>query len=218
MILKPISTLNGPASFHVLKKVESSRPFNSIALTIDSYADESTYQRGGNLIIRHTLLMPPAELGVPQEASAEGWLIKDQASPLSGGQVVSDDMQPLDVAQSNKFAELNAACQSSCYSGFDSDALGEVHRYGSDAQDQANLVASVVDSKLDNPDGWVTAFKCAGPDGIRNYKMHTAAQIQKVGKDGKAAITGCLLMNEILIAQVRAAMTVEEIAAIHWPK
>ncbi|MEW9586350.1 hypothetical protein ABQJ48_33510 [Paraburkholderia sp. DGU8] len=46
--------------------------------------------------------------------------------------------------------------------------------------------------------------------------MHTAAQIQQVGMDGKAAILACLTKNQQLGTQIDAATTVEAVQAITW--
>lgn len=111
----------------------------------------------------------------------------------------------VEMAVSVKIAELSAACRAQIVSGYDSTALGTIHHYPAQDQDQANMVASVTASMVPGlPADWVTPFWCADGTGTWAFRPHTAAQIQQAGIDGKAAITVALERNAMLSAQVQA--------------
>lgn len=116
-----------------------------------------------------------------------------------------------------KNTEINAACQSAIYAGFESSALGSAHTYPAKNLDQQNLSASVLASLMPGlPTTWTTPFWCADAAGGWDFRVHTAAQIQRVGQDGKAAILAALAKNKTLADQVAAATTAAQVAAIAW--
>lgn len=120
-------------------------------------------------------------------------------------------------AQSAQIAVLSAACQAQIYAGFDSAALGAVHHYPAKDKDQGNLSGSVVSSLLPGlPADWTTPFWCQDSAGAWAFVPHSAAQIQQVGADGKAAIVAALEKNAALAAQVMAAASVAEVQAVVW--
>lgn len=119
--------------------------------------------------------------------------------------------------QAAKVAELSAACAAQIYAGFTSSALGAAHTYPAKDKDQANLSGSVVASMLPNlPAGWTTPFWCMDAAGAWAFVPHTAAQIQQVGADGKAAVVTALEKNAALAAQVMADTTVAAVQAVAW--
>lgn len=63
---------------------------------------------------------------------------------------------------------------------------------------------------------WTTPFWCENSSGVWNYVPHTAAQIQQVGLDGKAAITANLVKNKTLATESQAATTIAAVQAITW--
>jgi hypothetical protein len=122
-------------------------------------------------------------------------------------------------AQASQAQALNAACANAIISGFTSSALGSAYTYPSGVVDQQNLTASVLASMLPNAAGagWTTPFWCAtGTPAVWAWTNHTAAQIQQVGSDAKAAILALQSQNATLQAQVAAATTVDAVAAITW--
>lgn len=124
---------------------------------------------------------------------------------------------PLVELQAMKIAEINAACQSSIYAGFTSTALGALYTYPAKSLDQQNLSASVLASLMPgNPLDWTTPFWCADAGGVWDFRAHTAAQIQRCGQDGKAAILVALGKNKMLADQVAASTTADQLAAIVW--
>lgn len=122
----------------------------------------------------------------------------------------------LDAAKAKQSALLNSATQATIFAGFDSAALGTAHHYPAKMTDQGNLVASVTASLYAGlPADWMTPFWCES-GGAWSYAMHTAAQIQQAGADGKAAILSALTRNEGLQQQVQAATSIEQVQAIVW--
>lgn len=125
--------------------------------------------------------------------------------------------QQLATSQAAQKASVSQACQDAILAGFTSSALGSPHAYPAKFTDQQNLNASVTASLLPGVDAnWTTPFWCAGADGNWTYAEHTAAQIQRAGADGKAAILACLTKNQQLAAQIDAATTIEAVQAITW--
>lgn len=123
----------------------------------------------------------------------------------------------LDDVKADKSLELNLVAQNQIYAGYYSDALVSTHLYPAKDKDQTNMVASVTDSynPLNGPN-WVTPFWCADVNGVWAYRLHSAAQIQRAGSEGKFAILVSLSKNAQLQAQVSAATTEAEVSAIGW--
>ena len=120
-------------------------------------------------------------------------------------------------AKKDKCDELRKACRRAIIAGFTSDALGSEHTYPSDETDQANLSSSVLASMLPgNPNDWVTPFLCADAAGNWDYRNHTAAQMRKVGVDGKAAILAKLTAKAELFKTVMQAQSIEAVEAVAW--
>jgi hypothetical protein len=127
------------------------------------------------------------------------------------------DVATLAQKRTARIEAMRVACEQQIVAGFMCDALGEAHLYPAKAQDQANLIASVTDSLMAGDDpAWRTQFWCADGTGTWEFRDHTVAQIQQVGKMGKAAILMSMGKNELLRRQIDAAMTVAEIEAITW--
>lgn len=130
---------------------------------------------------------------------------------------ISASRLTLEDVRNNKAREIDQACRSTILAGFDSDALGTTYHYPAKATDQSNLSGSVLASLLpDTPADWVTPFWCADINGLWEFRLHTAAQIQQVGRDAKAAILAAMGRNEVLQAQISAATSIEELEAVGW--
>jgi hypothetical protein len=139
-------------------------------------------------------------------------------SPLHKKNLVSMSwIYDIDLARVQKQKEIAIARNEAITSGFESNALGEVHTYPCKAQDQANLVASVTDSlNPANGESWMTPFWCADSEGVWDYRLHTKSQIQTAGADGKAHIVAQLTKNAQLQAAINAATTQAELELICW--
>lgn len=146
------------------------------------------------------------------------WVARNaQSWQVSNGQLEAVPSVSLAQTKQSKLAELAAACQGEIFTGFDSSAMGAVHHYPAKDRDQSNLAGSVLASILPGlPTNWTTPFWCADAVGNWAFVPHTAAQIQQVGIDAKAAIVVALEKNSSLAAQVMICTTVECVIAITW--
>ena len=116
-----------------------------------------------------------------------------------------------------KIAELSKACRASIISGFESAALGALHRYPSTETDQLNLAGSITDSLLvDQSANWVTPFWCADADGDWAMRLHSYAQIQQVGRESKKRVLKLMQHNAALAAQVQLAPDKVSIDHVTW--
>jgi hypothetical protein len=122
------------------------------------------------------------------------------------------------LARIERISELTADCGAAIVSGFASSALGSPYRYPYKTTDQINLMGAVSASLLPGLDpDWTTPFWCADADGQWSFRSHSAAQIQAVGRDGKAHVVACQTLLAQLTTAVSAATTVEAVKAIVWP-
>ncbi len=125
----------------------------------------------------------------------------------------------LDGVKAKKSAELSAACQKAITGGAVSSALGAPYTYPTQPADQQNLASSVLLSTLPNAGrDWSTLEMCAdsATPPVWAYRKHTAAQIQQVASDVKAAILALRVKNDTLQGKVAAAKTVAAVNAIAW--
>ena len=112
---------------------------------------------------------------------------------------------------------LSAACAAEIVGGYTSSALGSVHTYPAKPTDQINMLGSVTASLLPGlAADWTTPFWCADAKGVWSFQMHSAAQIQQVGADGKAAVATAQTKLATLSAEVMAATTADAVNAIAW--
>ncbi|CAJ0704794.1 hypothetical protein LMG19089_03683 [Ralstonia edaphis] len=153
--------------------------------------------------------MDGAALGLP------GW--PDGLVKLTDSQVAALKKPTLEQAKAEQTDVVSSACQTTILAGFSSSALGSAHTYPAQLVDQQNLSASVLASVMPGlSSGWTTPFWCADSNGNWSYADHTAAQIQRVGQDGKAAILAAIEKKVGLVAQINAATSVSAVQAITW--
>ena len=124
----------------------------------------------------------------------------------------------LQSAKDAKAAKLSEACAAAICAGFECSALGDPHHYPTKSTDQQNLLSSIADSLLavDDP-VWTTPFWCT-PLGQDDWAMrpHSHAEIQRVGREAKAAVLLLMAKNLSLAKAVRLATTMSDIDAIQW--
>jgi hypothetical protein len=158
--------------------------------------------------IAHALVERVAHWPTAESPTAELW--------IENGVLRWHDPATLDQRRAALADEISFACRAHIEQGFVCTALGGPFLYPAKAQDQANLNGSVTDSLLftEDPD-WVTPFWCADEAGAWDFRMHTRAQIQQVGRAGKASILAAMQKNELLQRQIAAA-SAEQLPAITW--
>lgn len=179
--------------FYDLLAADYLLPEDAVEITRDAHAALIVAQQEGRVIVADALGAPIAV---------------DPASLVT-----------LDQVKALHVATLRAACEASITGGFKSAALGAVHTYPSDMKAQINLMGSVTDSLMPNlASDWQTPFWVCDAAGVWTYKMHSAAQIQQAGRDGKALVISCQTLIDNLTNDVLAATTPAAVAAIVWPE
>lgn len=107
-----------------------------------------------------------------------------------------------------KIQELNAYCDDLLKS-FESDALGELHIYDANLEDQINLMGLVIA-------GIDSFFRCNKKDEIKQNIPHTKEQLQKVYQDGLLHKSKIIEKCGVLKALVENAKTQSEVQEIFW--
>lgn len=184
----------------------------------------AAYDSNGNITAFYDTVDSPAPAGISAiEITDTQWrsCISTTGYSVKNGQLVAPSpptaAQLLAIAQSSQIALLSAACANAIISGFTSSALGSAYNYPSKVTDQQNLASSVLASMMPNiTSTWTTPFWCADTKGVWAFRDHTAAQIQQVGQDAKAAILANMTKNQSLAAQVQAATSVAAVEAVVW--
>lgn len=119
-------------------------------------------------------------------------------------------------ARAIKSSEISTACEQFIVAGFTSNALGTVHTYPSNRDDQLNLSGTVQRSMMLGVLPTDTfAFLCKNAS-VWAYAMHTPAQIQQVGKDAYAHILNARVKNATLQAQIASATTQLQLDSVTW--
>lgn len=192
-------------------------PLYTISSAVDAqYIDGQVV---GDGVMRECPVAVSAEELIQEWCYSDSW-IKRSVSP---GRFYAWDMPTLswvyDIAAARqlKATEISSACETGIMAGFVSAALGDDHHYPADMTDQANLTASVMRSTL-TADGPAEEypFKCADGAGNWQFRPHTAAQIQQVGKDAYQHILGLRQVNAVLQEQIALAQSEQDINSIAW--
>lgn len=118
----------------------------------------------------------------------------------------------LESLHTQRTAEINAACEQAIVSGFCSAALGHLHVYSSQLDDQLNLTGAILRG-LDMP------YACRDEQGVKAFRLHTAAQLRQVGDDFTLYKLQLLQHANELKQQLDLALAAgnaEAIAQIRW--
>ena len=168
----------------------------------------------------------PVLLGIPPSVRGNTHFVEDgraEPFPVKPGEhyewdwVTQEWVPDLEGARSAKASAIDTTCRNTILSGFKSSALGAEHHYPAKLTDQSNLSGSIIDSLLPGLSAdWVTPFWCMDATGVWEFRLHTATQIQQVGRDGKLAILAAMGKNEQLQSLIALATTLEEINQINW--
>lgn len=115
----------------------------------------------------------------------------------------------LERGKAAKTAVINTACAAAIVGGFASSALGTPHTYDSALEDQLNLIGAV-SLGVDLP------YRCADAVGVKEFRMHTGAQLKQVAADGALVKLTALEKAATLKAQVQAAADAAAVEAVAW--
>ncbi|NCN11276.1 MAG: DUF4376 domain-containing protein [Leptospira sp.] len=105
-------------------------------------------------------------------------------------------------------AKANQICSHKIVSGFTSNALGSIHSYDSDRDDQLNLIGSV-------SQGTDVYYMCKNSDDVAEYRPHTAEQIKQVLADGAQRKLFLLQRANTLKTSIANATTNTQLKAIN---
>lgn len=206
--------------YHTICKIVILSKPKAISTVVNSYSSEDSYNASGDILWQQTITIPMHSIfnGTDPIVSAEEYLVTDPNSVFVGGTLATEIPEDsLEAAKIKKIEYLNNRCSYTILQGFESVALGEPHTYPAKFVDQANLVASVLDSTLPGiSEDWVTPFWSCDSTGQWAFRNHSASQIQKVGKDGKLSILANMSKNELLISSVKQSLSIEEVNQITW--
>ncbi|TGL77345.1 hypothetical protein [Leptospira yasudae] len=160
-----------------------------------------------NTMLERALMNWNEELDPATETEEEP--LKDQNGIFLSNQRYSESGWIVDLSQLKEelLRSVDRICETKIVSGFASSALGDSHRYGSDRDDQLNLIGSVsiADSVL---------YKCEDMNGVKEYKMHSNSQIKQVLNDGAARKIQLLQRAAELKSSIRTANSFESISKI----
>lgn len=120
----------------------------------------------------HTRLLTAETLGmqlVPDPATG-----RPIAVPAVGPEI--EPAEALKKLHQQTVDEINRQCETTITAAFQSDALGTPHQYSSQLDDQLNLTGAILRG-LDMP------YACRDAQGVKAFRLHTAAQLRQVGDD-----------------------------------
>lgn len=116
----------------------------------------------------------------------------------------------LDTLREEKIADLSALCAYDIINGFSSAALGTVHWYDSQPEDQMNLIGAVAAG-----DTMVYAVR-ETQGGPKLYKLHTHIQLMTVIQDGRTVKLDSLQHFNTKRQAVLNAATEQAILDVQW--
>lgn len=166
----------------------ASMPADAVEITVDTHAALLTAQSEGKAII----------------ADANG-------NPIAVDPIT---LLTLAQAQAQQTAKVSAACASALTAGFTSSALGSAHTYGSNDNDQRNLLNAAMAAQGQSST-WTTQLWCAN-SGAWSLATHTAAEVQQVNADWLTFRLSQQQKCANLTAEISSATTVTAVLAIGW--
>jgi hypothetical protein len=208
----------GAVAYHKAIKVEADLITDKATAIVASYSSFDDAMAGKSVSFHWALDVPMSFLaGENVLLSLEQAMVSEPTLPFFGGTIVSDETNSLAAVKTRKAASLRAACNAQIIEGFHCDALGAAFLYPAKPTDQTNLAGSIIDSLIPGiAEDWATPFWCANTAGEWDFRLHSAAQIQKVGRDGKLALLAAMGKNEFLSRLVMTAYTKEQVAMVTW--
>lgn len=102
---------------------------------------------------------------------------------------------------------INSACVAAITGGFSSSALGQTHQYSSELDDQLNLTGVIL-AGLDSP------YACRDEQGKKEFRLHTFAQLRRVGDDFTLFKLQLLQKANQLKQQLDQALAGNDLAAL----
>lgn len=129
-----------------------------------------------------------------------------------GQPVIAVRTESIDHAYLRITAAINASCELAITAGFESTALGAVHKYSSELDDQINLTGAILQ-------GVDTSYPCLDGQGIKAFRLHTTVQLRQVGDDFTVRKFEYLQRANALkqlLDQALAAGDRQALESVHW--
>jgi len=159
------------------------------------------------------------ENGAPREIDRVGTMpsgytlqVPSPNQVWQNGQWVDDIPAIVVKLHAEKVPAVNDGCQAPIIGGFQSAALGTVHRYASLLEHQGNLLG-MVQCNVD------CDYPCYDGTGSKDFRPHTAQQLRLVGGDLARFKQACLKQADTLklaLDEARKAKDVSALQAINW--
>lgn len=98
------------AHFHGVSNVQGAYPFDSLVVTVQSYASQDAFIAKSGLMWSEDIVVPTATMGsVPVLDFIENWLVTSPSSPLFSGFIVPDESETLEAVQARQWIAIKAA-------------------------------------------------------------------------------------------------------------
>lgn len=139
----------------------------------------STYLSGIHQMIPADAIQIPEDIYRSVIANPAPGLVRqhdDHGLPFLTQPAEPTDSELAASVHKQKTLSIDQACEVAITAGFQSDALGTPHQYSSQLDDQLNLTGAILRG-LDMP------YACRDEQGVKAFRLHTAAQLRQVGDD-----------------------------------
>jgi hypothetical protein len=205
-ITKQITNAQGVVyEYHKVNSVIVNAQDNLFA-TVLSYINADRAKETDRLIDRFSWqIHTPIATGLV--AKAEGVLIADSTCKLFGGIVTPDVIvSDLDAAKAKKKAEIAAARDVEMYA----DKVTSLGTFGSTESDNNKLSIAIQIAQLSPQD------RCGYKDVNGNWTSYTSSQLAQIALEIASQVLPLYSKESVLVAQIDAATTVEELEMIGW--
>lgn len=196
-------------TYHVVQSAIIDKDDNVYA-PVSSWVNKERYDENDRPVNRTTVKLnttPQAGL----VALAETLLTTDSISPFYGGTVDSTPPQTdLDKIKASKKAEITAAKNVEMYA----DKITSLGVFGSTESDNNKLSIAIQVTQLAAARG--APAECGYQDVSGVYSVYTLAQLEQIALEIAGQVVPLYAKEAQLVAQVDAATTAEEVAAVAW--
>lgn len=133
-----------------------------------------------------------------------------------GNLISSEDTRSLEESKAEKIAFLREACQAEILRGFSSSALGSLHHYSGEYENQINLIGLEAKARRSGA-SFSHKISCTNLEtGEKARRSHTQTQIFQVFEDGSVYKETQISRLESLMSEVQSATTNDAVDAISW--
>lgn len=123
--------------------------------------------------------------------------------------MAEESVVDLDLHKAAAIDAMSTAARAQIIAGFESDALGTTHHYGGFETDQINLIGAAT-SGADMP------YPCRDQAGVWARRLHTAAQLNQVLRDGSLFKQSVLVALDGRRNEIDLAVDEAQVDAVQW--